>query len=315
MKLADLEFVDLHLGADFCALTQVTGKPNPWEPGAELEAELARLREACDAAYREAGEPEYSLEWEGVQYRVTMYREARQRDLYVLRRLQVRCRTLTDLGFGRNFVETVLKPDACGLVLVVGGMAKGKSTTAASIAATRISTIGGIGMAIEDPPETPLSGKMGNGRFIQVWARARTGGYRSAIKLAMRSGASLMYLGEIRDEPTAYETLLVSANGTFSVGTMHAGGIAEAVQRLVGRVDSGARGGARELAATGIHAIVFQDLVRSTGPGGRIAVSPKHRVLIVGEDAAVRTKILRGDWAGLEEDARRQTELRVWAAQ
>lgn len=312
MRLADLDFVDLHLGADYCALTQVTGKPNPWEPGTEFRSELDELKIACESGFREATEPEYTIQWEDVQYRVTMYREARQKDLYVLRKLQIQCRPLEYLGFGRDFIQALLKPDATGLVLVVGGMAKGKSTTAASIAWTRISTIGGIGMAIEDPPETPLSGKAGNGRFVQVWARTRTGGYRNAIKLAMRSGASLMYLGEIRDEATAYEALLVSANGTFSVGTMHAGGIAEAAQRLVGRVDNSSRGGARELAATGIHAIIFQDLVRSTGAGGRVVVTPKHKVLSVDDDPSVKAKILRGDWAGLDEDARRQNEKRAW---
>lgn len=314
MRLSDLAFVDLHLGADYCALTQVMGKPNPWDPGPEFRDELQALRVTCEDVYRKAGDPEYTLEWERVRYRVTLYNEARQQDLYVLRKLEVECRSLSDLGFGRSFIADLMKPDACGLVLVVGGMAKGKTTTAASIAATRISTIGGIGMAIEDPPETPLSGSMGNGRFVQVWARTRTGGYRAAIKLAMRSGASLMYLGEIRDEATAYEALLVSANGTFSVGTMHASGIGEALQRLVGRVDNGARGGARDLAAAGIHAVISQDLVRSTGSGGRTVITAKHNVLMVGEDATLRAKILRGDWSGLEEEARRQTQLRPWAA-
>lgn len=312
VRLAELAFVDLHLGADYRALTQVVGKPNPWEPGQEFEDEFRELRAACEQAYKDLGDPEFPLTWEGMLYRVTMFKEAKNTDLYVLRKSQINLRPITDLGFRQEFINYILAEDASGLILVVGGMARGKTTTAASIAATRIGMLGGIGWAMEDPQETPLEGKIGRGRFVQVWVRARYGGYRGAIHRAMRSGASLLYLGEIRDESSAQESLLVSANGTFSVATMHAAGVAEALQRLEGRLEANARLGARELMATGLRAIVYQDLVRpQTG-----VVIPKHQILVLDDnDASIKAKIRKGDYVGIQDDVKRQTEHSIWAGQ
>ncbi|WP_310700023.1 hypothetical protein [Burkholderia multivorans] len=60
-----------------------------------------------------------------------------------------------------------------------------------------------------------MQGVYGDGRIIQVPVVERDGGYREAIRRAMRSGADLMMIGEIRSAEPAEEVALASINGQF----------------------------------------------------------------------------------------------------
>lgn len=86
---------------------------------------------------------------------------------------------------------------------------------------------------MEDPPETKLNGSHGvNGRCIQIEADRNKGGYAEPLIKALRSGAELILIGEIRDAETAMEVIKASINGHLIISTIHSGSISQAISRL-----------------------------------------------------------------------------------
>ncbi|HAS8353297.1 TPA: conjugal transfer protein, partial [Vibrio vulnificus] len=85
--------------------------------------------------------------------------------------------------------------------------------------------------SIEDPIETVLMGRHGEGRCIQLEVGDGET-YASATKKAFRMGASSFLLGEIRDGATAHEVLKASLS-MFVVSTIHASSVTEAIERYI----------------------------------------------------------------------------------
>ncbi|WP_164703902.1 ATPase, T2SS/T4P/T4SS family, partial [Pseudomonas viridiflava] len=88
-------------------------------------------------------------------------------------------------------------------------------------------------LAAEDPAETDLNGRHGSGRWIQMQVSRRNGGYEEALMRGLRSGADMMFIGEIRDTPTAVEAVRAAINGLFIVTTVHAGTVPQAIERVI----------------------------------------------------------------------------------
>lgn len=132
-----------------------------------------------------------------------------------------------------------------GLVLVVSTNGQGKTTTCSAVVKTRLETWGGLAIAVEDPPELPLKGWHGKGRCFQIGVDAEDedagmpgSGYARALLRALRlyasmpGGGSQLFVGEIRDAKTAYETLLAAGNGHLVIATLHAEDLPTAIMRF-----------------------------------------------------------------------------------
>jgi type II secretory ATPase GspE/PulE/Tfp pilus assembly ATPase PilB-like protein len=140
--------------------------------------------------------------------------------------------SLADLGMPRAILEPLEQNllATSGAVLIVGPAGSGKTTTAYAclrhiVAASR----GGRSIAsLEDPIEVAVEGVSQS----QVNAAAEFDmaiGLRSLLRL----DPQVIFIGEMRDRPTAETALQAALTGQLVVTTFHAGDCREAQQRLL----------------------------------------------------------------------------------
>lgn len=261
-SLREMEFADLYLGHPELGdrFSTVPKAPtNPVIASPSLQQDLSIVRTACNARYAH-GETDFRFEHDELTYRVSVM-ETIGGPVFVLRKMDPTIRTLQDLRIPASYRDRILEPDQVGLMLVVGTMNSGKTTTAGSIVAARLAKFGGVAVTAEDPIEAPLEGQHGPGICFQTSASPARGGFAAACRTLMRSGANIIYLGEIRDGDTAVEALRAGINGHLVVSTLHAEDIITGLMRLhamaVERMD---QTNSRQLLADGINCVVHQRL-------------------------------------------------------
>lgn len=230
--LREADFIDLYLGEDYAEIKGMVGAASFLVPvPTSLMEDVRKLQSQCAKQHRETGRNEFSCFYDGRLYRATVSHDLLGRSDLVLRQTPAGIRAFSDIPLSTPLRRSVEQPGAAGLFLIAGKMASGKTTTAASVLQHRITTTGDLGVAIEDPAETLLQGRHGNGRCIQLEVRENEG-YASATRKAYRMGASAFLLGEIRDGATAHEVLKASLS-MFVVSTIHAASVTEALERYV----------------------------------------------------------------------------------
>lgn len=303
MRLGDLEFVDLFLGVDFADFKGLKGSPNLRDPVPRaLDAQMNEVRQMCRFRFSTERDPEFSLVIDEVMFRVTMTREITGAEVFVLRRSNAQLRPLNEIGIAPLLTRTLLDPHLRGLVVIAGETGAGKTSTIAAILKTRLERIGGIAVAIEDPPEVNLNGVQGLGRCMQVRASRRTGGYKEHLVRALRMNPDMILLGEVREEEAAAEVVEAAINGHLVFTTVHAGGVPEAIERLAS-LASGHRdpAGAYQRLAQGLKMVIWQSLERDLSGG-----PPKLRyeaLSLVGQEAGgARSKIASGKTGHLVQD-------------
>ena len=123
-----------------------------------------------------------------------------------------------------------------GLVLVVGSVGSGKTTTCAAIGRSRIELFGGVMLTIEDPAELPMHGPIGNGLCIQYEIETKED-FLEAGRLALRCYPAdkngVLFIGEIRDSESAQLALRASLDGRLVLATMHGDSVSSALKRIV----------------------------------------------------------------------------------
>lgn len=313
-SFADVEFVDLYVGSDYCDIKGLEGAGALRVPAPEsLQDEISKLRKQCREIYEAQKEPEFALIFGDRIYRVTTINDVMNDDVFVLRRSSAAIRPLDDLGLSPALVSAMIDERTNGLVLIAGEMGAGKTSTAASIITARLRRHGGIAMAIEDPPETKLNGIHGAGRCIQTRASRKNGGYKEQIMRAIRSGADMILIGEIRDNETAGEVLKASINGHFIVSTIHAGNVVQAVERLQA-FTLPTFSNANEILADGLAIVVWQELqkVPSAAGGTIMGVRLKAQSLVVTSSSGARQKIRKGQIDQIMHDADAQSKQSAW---
>lgn len=314
-SLSDLQFVDLYIGEDYCDIKGMAGAETPRVSAPDfLHEQIKELRKKCRDIYESQQEPEFSLIVNDEIYRVTAIKDVMNEDVFILRRSSAAIRSLESLGLNPALLKALLDKDTKGLVLVAGEMGAGKTSTAASIIAARLKYHGGIAIAIEDPNETKLNGLHGPGRCIQVRASRKNGGYKEQIIRAMRSGADMILIGEIRDDDTAALVMQASINGHFIVSTVHAGDIPQAIERMQA-FTLPRHTNANEILADGLSVIVWQYLekvARETDPRGS-AVRLRVKSLIVSASNGARLKIRKGQIDQVSHDIAEQAKQAAWA--
>lgn len=314
-RLADSLFKDLYISKSFADVKGLAGASDSRTAAPQCwESEIEALRRLCFESLERKGLPEFAVIQDKVVYRVTHLEGNETGGVFVLRRSEAQIRDPRGLGISRRAVDVVLDPKAVGLVLVVGAMGAGKTSTAASFVVERLKLHGGTALAIEDPTETNIDGVHGKGRCIAVSASRHNGGYREHLLRGLRSGVDFMFVGEIRDEDTAFEALKAGANGTLIIATLH--GISEilALERLV-TLASKHTSTAPELLADSLLAVIWQSLNDEPKQGGGTFKRLASSTLVIGEeDHGIREKIRRGEFAALEGEIQRQANQRSWQA-
>jgi len=231
-KLRDLSFIDLYLGKDYSEVKGLKGAdsflselPISYKEDAEL------LKSKCDDLHKATHRTEFSVLHDERIYRITIICNVFDGVSFVIRQTPESIIVFDEIPLTTDLRRSVELRSATGLCLIAGEMGCGKTTTAASVLRHRIETTGSLGVSIEDPIETLLHGRHGQGRCMQLEVgQGET--YSSATKKAWRTGASCLLLGEIRDSQTAHEVLRASLT-MFVVSTIHASSIFEAIERYV----------------------------------------------------------------------------------
>lgn len=312
-SLADIQFVDLYIGEDYCDIKGMAGAESPRVPAPDfLREQIRDLRKQCREIYEAQQEPEFALIVGDQIYRVTAINDVMNDDVFILRRSSAAIRPLASLGLNPQLMKAILDKDTKGLVIVAGEMGAGKTSTAASIITERLKQHGGIAVAIEDPNETKLNGLHGNGRCIQIRASRKNGGYKEQIIRAMRSGADMILIGEIRDDETAALVLQASINGHFIVSTVHAGSITQAIERMQA-FTLPRHSNANEILADGLSIVVWQALEKVPGQGSNTNVRLRIQSLIVSASNGARQKIRKGDIDQVTHDVEEQSKQAAWA--
>lgn len=230
--LSETDFIDLYLGEDYAEIKGMVGATRLLIPvPVPLAADVQALRVLCERQHQESGRNEFSCFHDGRLYRATVSRDLLGRIGLVLRQTPAVLPDFALLPLSTPLRRSVDQPGATGLILIAGEMGAGKTTSAAAILSRRIAVTGNLGVSIEDPAETLLQGRHGDGRCIQLEV-GENEGYASATRKAYRMGASAFLLGEIRDGATAHEVLRASLS-MFVVSTIHAASIREALERYV----------------------------------------------------------------------------------
>jgi twitching motility protein PilT len=308
--LRSLRFVDLYIGENYCDIKGLEGAPaiRVLAPSHLLD-HIREIRKRCQEIYQAQEEPEFSLVIDDDLYRVTTINDVTNDDVYILRRSAATIRPLASLGFNPPLLKFLLHSTTKGAILVAGEMGAGKTSTAASIMAARLAQHGGIAVAIEDPPETKLHGLHGEGRCIQIRASRKNGGYKEQIIRAMRSGADMILIGEVRDEDTASLVMQAGINGHFVISTIHAGNIPQAVERMQA-FTLPRHSNANEILADGIAAVIWQDL-ESVGQNNQV-VRLRAQSLIIPASNGARQKIRKGQASAIMHDVEEQSKQIAW---
>jgi twitching motility protein PilT len=193
-------------------------------------------------------------------------------------------------------------------------MGNGKTATAASLIVDRLKQGGGLAIALEDPLETNLDGVHGerSGRCVQVQASRKTGGFKEHLIKTMRTGADLIFVGEIRDGDTAEQAAIGALNGHLMIATMHASSPSSAIERFITLAKSG---GSRitnieDIVAAGLSIVVTQSLTRGpVGLNGKsfTRLTAQHLILTGQDGLGIREKIRSGKAQTLTQDVDHQS--------
>jgi len=231
-KLNELTFIDLYLGDGFSEVKGMSGGTSfLMDLPDEYKQDAKELKEKCCDIFHNTKRTEYSLRFENRIYRVTVISSSFDGISFVIRQTPEDILPFEDIPLTSVMRKSVELRGATGLVLISGKMGSGKTTTAASLLRHRIETTASLGVSIEDPIETVLNGRHGQGRCLQLEV-GQDESYSSATKKAWRMGASCLLLGEIRDGHTAHEVLKASLS-MFVVSTIHASSNLDAIERYV----------------------------------------------------------------------------------
>lgn len=193
--------------------------------------------------------------------------------------------SLPSLGFDPQQLETVKKllQAPYGLLLVVGPVGSGKSTTVYDLLNV-INTPERSVVTIEDPVERRLRGA----NQIQVDPRSGLT-FTSALRGTLRQDPDILCVGEIRDADTAQIACRAATTGVLVLSTLHANNTAGAIDVLRGF-------GISSMAiADGLRGVISQRLVRKVSDDREeVAPDAEARKMLQLDEEDQSTTVVRG---------------------
>lgn len=156
-----------------------------------------------------------------------------------------------------------------GLVLVCGATGSGKSTTVAALAQEALRRRSIVLVTLEDPIEYVLSG--GSSSIVrqrQVMRDVPT--FASGLRDALREDPDVLVVGELRDPETIALALTAAETGHLVLATLHSGGAASAIERIVDAYPNERQSQIRTQLADSLRVVVAQRLLPRAKGTGRI---------------------------------------------
>ena len=162
-----------------------------------------------------------------------------------------------------------------GILLLTGPAGSGKTTTIYAALRYLLEKSGGARhvVTVEDPVERMLSG------VTQTQVHPGTGlTFARCLRSLMRQDPEVIVIGEIRDRETAEIAMEAGLTGHLVISTIHSGSAAGVFTRLLEmKIEP-------YLAASAVHLVVAQRLVRRLCPACRRPVRAREELLGLPED-------------------------------
>lgn len=199
------------------------------------------------------------------RFRVNIYRTKGYKAL-VARRVKLKIPSIDELNLPPILNELVMEKK--GLVLVVGAVGSGKSTTLAAMIDHRNSSTSGHIITIEDPLEFLHLHKMS--LVSQREIGLDTESYHEALKNALRQAPDVIVIGEIRDPETMSAALYFVETGHLVLSTLHSVNAHQALDRIFSFFPPEQQQAIRLQLSLNLKAIISQRLMPRADGSGRI---------------------------------------------
>ena len=149
-----------------------------------------------------------------------------------------------------------------GLILVCGATGQGKTTTCCSMLSGFLQDYGGVGFTIEDPVEYDMEGRIGkDGYCYQIEVKTEHEWADTLVK-SLRCHPRYIFLGEVVTPEVANQLLRAATSGHLVIATVHAGSLPEGFEGLLQLAEQHIGDRARQLLASSITAIIYQNLTQ-----------------------------------------------------
>lgn len=229
MQLSEIKFTDVYLGESRYWFGGSGSSDDATIAPDNILDSLQTLRAICSDHSAKTNLNEFTVRYEERSYRVSLMQTVREQ-VFVLRKFPEFIPKFDSLGIHDGIIQNLMTPKMTGLVIISGAFGQGKTTTASAYAMERLNKFGGITITLEDPPEMPLEGHHGKGVCYQTWVE--NGDFADAMKKAARWAPTVIFLGEVRDGPSASEALKASINGRLVICTLHADSVISSIERM-----------------------------------------------------------------------------------
>jgi twitching motility protein PilT len=232
-------------------------------PGPVPRAAMEEFWHAC--GIDPATHLEADVSWRipsGSRLRVNLYHTL-GRLAAVMRPIRNNIPPLADLGLPADLLESWLQR-RYGLILITGPTGSGKSTTVASSLDWINHHLARHIVTLEDPIEYLFENELSF--FSQREIRQDSQTFATGLRAALRQSPDVLFLGEIRDEETAFTALHAAETGHLVISTLHSSSVVETLDRfshLLGSESSGAL----SLLASQLIGILSQHLLPRAGGG------------------------------------------------
>lgn len=314
MELKSVSFTDLILhesgeafmkGCDSCGQKLVPCVDDTKKEIEVLHGEVLKV-------HKESGRHTFRVMHENIGYRVALYEgvDWGSGKVFFLRKIQEKVESFNNIGMPEGLAQWLLNENQSkGLVLFTGAQASGKTFSASSLVATRLSTLGGHGVSFENPAEMPLDGKHGEFGFCFQAEIEREEDLAESIERSHRlASPNIIYIGEIRSKYAASEALRVSlgSDKQIVIATLHGFDLVAALERLITMAREIDGDVASQNLAQGLLAVVHQQLDQDED-GKKLLHVPQFLLAPFNENyKGLRAKIQNGELAGLQEEIREQ---------
>ncbi len=156
-----------------------------------------------------------------------------------------------------------------GLVLLTGSMGSGKTTTLAALVDLINKNHEKRIITVEDPVE--FIHQNDKALVEQRDLKIHTKSFHNALRSALRQGADVVLVGELRDLESIALAITAAETGTLVLSTVHTNGAANTVNRLVDVFPYDQQNQIQSQLAQSLKAVVWQTLIPRKDKEGRIA--------------------------------------------
>ncbi len=233
---------------------------------------------SCDLAYALPGK---------ARFRVNIFS---QRGMYsvVLRKLETKIPTITDLNLPKAFVDMADQKN--GIIFVTGSTGSGKSTSLAAVLNSVNESKAVHVVTLEDPVEFSHPHKKAT--FNQRELGADFDAFSSGLRAALRQAPKIILVGEMRDRETVEIGLSAAETGHLVLSTLHTVTAGQSIERILGMFTIEEEKQIRMRLSGTVRWIVCQRLLPKVG-GGRVAAFD-----VIGSNLRVQDAILNGESEG-----------------